>query len=39
MEEMCPRIKKDKCFGVYKTAGEKQEAEVIANTPPTAQLL
>ena len=23
MEEMCPRIKKDKCFGVYKTAGEK----------------
>lgn len=30
--------KRDKCFGVYKTAGEKQEAEVIANTPPTAQL-
>lgn len=23
MEEMCPRIKKDKCFGVYKTTGEK----------------
>lgn len=31
--------KRDKCFGVYKTAGEKQEAEVIRQYTLPAQLL